>query len=68
MPGDCTDCTETRERVAEIHKAIVGTPTRSGLIARTERLEREAARNTKIIGAAVLAIAGYAFQTLTKGA
>ena len=64
-PEVCAQCDSTGERLKEIHEAIVGTTEKSGLVGRTEKLEKAVGINTRIIGLAVLAVAGFAFDQIT---
>lgn len=64
-PG-CSKCGPTHKKLNEIHEAIVGTTEKSGLVGRTEKLEKNVSTTNKIIGAALFGIVGFAFQVLTK--
>jgi hypothetical protein len=60
----CGSSVTTEQRLSEIHEAIVGTTEKSGLVGRTERLEQKVSTNTHVIGLAVLALVGFAFDKI----
>ncbi len=65
----CKTCDEsgcTSQKVDEIHRAIVGTTEKTGLLARTEKLESRVKLHDIATGSALLGIVSYAFHTITK--